>query len=234
MKKQDILFAIIIIACFLPFFISEPIYSYYLSANNAHPYIMAFFKFAILATLGEVIGLRIKNGVYNEPGFGIMPRAIIWGLLGVWIAIAMKTFSSGVPYFIQSLGIDGIADAMQSTFSPEKLLGAFLISVMMNTSFGPVFMTVHKITDTHILNCGGSLKALITPLPFGKILADLNWDIQWNFVFKRTIPLFWIPAHTLTFLLPPQFQVLFAALLGVALGILLSIAAVSARKKIKI
>lgn len=231
MKKQDILFSIIIIVCFSPFFISESVYSYYLSVNSIHPYIMAFFKFAILATLGEVIGLRIKNGVYNECGFGIMPRAFIWGLLGVWIAIAMKTFSSGIPYFIQSLGIEGIADAMKKPFSPEKLLGAFCISVMMNTSFAPVFMTVHKITDTHILNCKGSLKALITPLPFGKILAGLNWNIQWNFVFKRTIPLFWIPAHTLTFLLPPQFQVLFAALLGVALGIFLSIAAVSARKR---
>ncbi|MDE6112603.1 MAG: hypothetical protein K2G46_04230, partial [Bacteroidales bacterium] len=64
-----------------------------------------------------------------------------------------------------------------------------------------------------------------TPIPFSRILANLNWDVQWNFVFKKTIPLFWIPAHTVTFLLPPQWQVLFAALLGVVLGILLAIAA---------
>jgi hypothetical protein len=48
--------------------------------------------------------------------------------------------------------------------------------------------------------------------------------VQWNFVFKKTIPLFWFPAHTITFLLPSQFQVLFAALLGVALGVILAIA----------
>ena len=51
-----------------------------------------------------------------------------------------------------------------------------------------------------------------------------------GFVFKKTIPFFWIPAHTITFLLPGQYQVLFAALLGVALGIILSIAAVMSRK----
>lgn len=231
MKKQDILFTAIVVICFLPFFISNTVYDYYLSANAAHPYILAFFKFAVLATLGEAIGLRIKNGVYNEAGFGILPRAVVWGFLGVWIAIAMKTFASGIPYFAQSLGIEGVVDAMKNSISPEKVLGAFLISVMMNTSFGPVFMTIHKITDTHILDCGGSLKALITPMPFGKILAGLNWNVQWGFVFKKTIPFFWIPAHTITFLLPPQFQVLFAALLGVVLGVLLSIAAVSARKK---
>jgi len=91
-------------------------------------------------------------------------------------------------------------------------------------------MTVHKVTDTHILNCGGSLRALITPIPFGEILSGLNWKVQWGFVFKKTIPLFWIPAHTITFLLKPQYQVLFATLLGVALGIFLSIAAIANRK----
>ena len=50
------------------------------------------------------------------------------------------------------------------------------------------------------------------------------------FTSKKTIPFFWIPAHTITFLLAPQYQVLFAALLGVMLGILLSVAAVAGRK----
>jgi ABC-type phosphate/phosphonate transport system permease subunit len=51
----------------------------------------------------------------------------------------------------------------------------------------------------------------------------VNWDMQWNFVIKKTIPLFWFPVHTITFILPPTFQVLFAALLGVALGLILAI-----------
>lgn len=229
MKKIDILFITLSAFCFLPFCFAE-VFNAYMQANTAHPYGLAFAKFAVLATYGEMIGLRIKTGHYSEKGFGVLPRAVIWGLLGVWIAIAMKTFATGVPVVAQSLGVEGVADAMKGALSLEKVLGAFFISLMMNTSFGPVFMTIHKITDTHILANGGSLKAIITPLPFGQILASLNWKVQWGFVFKKTIPFFWIPAHTITFLLPAQFQVLFAALLGVVLGVLLSIAAVIGRK----
>lgn len=231
MKRNDLLLGAIVIACFLPFFLSDAVYNAYTTLNASHPYLTAFIKFGLLSTLGESIGLRIKNGVYNERGFGLLPRAIVWGFLGMWIAAAMKTFAVGVPFLAQSFGIEGVVEAMKLVLSPEKILGAFLISLMMNTTFGPVFMTLHKVTDAHILASGGSLKALITPLPMGKILASLNWKVQWGFVFKKTIPFFWIPAHTITFLLPPQSQVLFAALLGVALGILLSIAAVNSRKQ---
>lgn len=231
MKKNDLLFLIVALIIILPFFISEQVYGYYISATNSHPYAMAFLKFAILATAGESIGLRIKNKVYSYPGFGLAPRAIVWGILGVGIAIAMKVFSAGAPRMVESLGIQGVVDAMSGPFSGEKLLGAFSISVLMNTFFAPVFMTFHKITDTHILENGGSLKALITPIPMRRIFGELNWQTQWSFVFKKTIPLFWIPAHTITFLLPPTFQVLFAAFLGVVLGVLLSIAAVLSREK---
>ena len=34
---------------------------------------------------------------------------------------------------------------------------AFAVSVSMNTFFAPVFMTLHKVTDTHILATGGTL-----------------------------------------------------------------------------
>jgi hypothetical protein len=58
-------------------------------------------------------------------------------------------------------------------------------------------------------------------------LGTLNWQAQWGFVFRKTIPFFWYPAHTITFLLPAEQRVLFAALLGIVLGVLL---AVSVRK----
>lgn len=230
MKRDDLFLLLFIAALFLPFFLCESVYALYKETNTSHYYILAFLKFGILATLGESIGLRIKNGVYNEKGFGLMPRAVVWGLLGVLIASAMKTFAIGVPQLIDSYGVDGVSAAMKGDFSALKLLGAFGISVFMNTIFAPIFMTIHKVTDTHILNNGGSLKALIRPIPFGNIISSLNWKVQWGFVFKKTIPFFWIPAHTITFLLPSHLQVLFAAILGVALGIILSIAAVMSRK----
>jgi hypothetical protein len=92
-------------------------------------------------------------------------------------------------------------------------------------------MTFHKITDTHILSNGGKLKSLITPIPFASIFSGINWTVQWGFVFKKTIPFFWIPAHTITFLLPGHFRVLFAAVLGIVLGIILAVAAVMNKKK---
>jgi hypothetical protein len=228
--KKDFLFVFFMLAVFLPFVLSSGLYECYKSFNGEHAYVMAFLKFGILATLGEMLGLRIKTGDYIAPGFGVWPRAIVWGLLGIWIAMAMKIFSGGVPHVVQYLGVDGAVEAMKGGFTVQKLLGAFGISVLMNTSFAPVFMTVHKVTDAHILNGGGKLSALLKPLPFGELLASLNWKVQWGFVFKKTIPYFWVPAHTVTFLLPADMQVLFAALLSIVLGVLLAIGAVLGRK----
>ena len=226
MKKHDLIFAACVVALLAPFFASETVFEWYKDFNGTHPYIMAFIKFMILSSIGEMLGLRIKQGVYTYKGYGIIPRAIVWGILGVMIAVAMKIFSSGVPVMLESCGLGGMVEAMRGPLSWSKFVDALCISTAMNCFFAPMFMTVHKVTDTHILNCGGKLTALFTPIKFGEIISSLNWKVQWGFVFKRTIPLFWIPAHTITFMLPAAYQVLFAASLSIFLGILLSIAAV--------
>ena len=228
MKKHDILFILLVVVVFLPFFASDAVYEWYKSFNAAHGMVMSFLKFAILATLGEVLGLRISSGVYNRKGFGILPRMVVWGLLGMGINMAMIVFSKGVPMFMEYMGMSDASALINGEMGLDKILIALAISVTMNTIFAPVFMTFHKITDTHILQCGGSIKSLITPIPMTKIITGLNWNVQWNFVFKKTIPMFWYPAHTITFLLPAEMRVLFAALLGIVLGVLL---AVAARKK---
>ncbi len=91
-------------------------------------------------------------------------------------------------------------------------------------------MTFHKITDTHIIQNNGTLRGFFTPIQFKKIFVNLDWAVQWNFVFKKTIPFFWIPAHTITFMLPPQWRVLFAAVLGIVLGVLLAVASLKSQK----
>jgi hypothetical protein len=227
MKKQDIFILLGVVLFFAPFFVFKDIYHFYESANQQLPLLMAFLKFAILATFGEILGLRIRTGKYNTPNFGILPRAVVWGFLGIWIAIAMGVFRNGVPLYLDKFQMFlGINEAMTGGFSLLKLWGAFCISVMMNTTFGPVFMTLHKITDTHIMQSGGTLIGFFSKkIHITQIISSLNWKVQWNFVIKKTIPLFWIPAHTLTFILPQNIQVLFAAFLGVCLGVILSIAA---------
>ncbi len=215
MKGRDYLVILVALAILVPFFASE----FYEEANRACPVAMSFFKFAVLATFGECVGLRITQGVWNRHGFGILPRAVVWGVLGVCIGLAMRVFSAGVPYVL------GVPDALAGPLTVGKAGVALCVSVAMNTVFAPVFMTFHKITDMHIARTGGTLRGFFTsPLRMAESLATMDWRRQWSFVFARTIPLFWYPAHTVTFLLPGQWQVLFAALLGVALGILLALA----------
>ena len=236
MKKADWILILCVIVVLTPFFIpATGFFAWFTAATTAHPYIMAFFKFAILATLGEMLALRIRKGVYNEPGFGVLPRMIVWGFLGMAIAMAMVIFKSGVPVFLGS-----VADALTGTgghafkyavifMAPQltwaKVGIAFAVSVLMNSIFAPVMMTFHKCTDIHITENGGTVRGLFRPIKMREIFREkINWDVQWNLVIKKTIPLFWFPMHTITFILPPTFQVLFAALLGVALGLILALA----------
>ncbi len=196
----------------------------FIAVTNAAPYLMSFVKFAILATFGECIGLRITTGVYNRPGFGILPKAVVWGFLGIGIKAAFTIFATGAPNVLAELGLPISVATLKTGDFPLRFLTALCISVSINSIFAPMFMTLHKITDVHIAENGGALACLLRPIAVGRILAGLNWNALWGFVFKKTIPLFWYPAHTITFLLPPHFQVVFAALLGVVLGVILAFA----------
>lgn len=224
MKRTDLYFIVAIAAIFLPFFLSAPLYEWYSTFNATHGMVMSFLKFGILSTLGEMLGCRISTGKYVTPTFGVLPRMVVWGLLGMGINMAMIIFSKGTPMFMQYMGMTNAVEAFTAdSFSMDKLWVALAVSVAMNTIFAPVFMTFHKVTDAHIAAHGGSLKALVTPIPMAERLGTLNWQAQWGFVFRKTIPFFWYPAHTITFLLPAEQRVLFAALLGIVLGVLLAV-----------
>ncbi len=224
MKRTDLYFSAAILTLFLPFFFSPSLYEWYKSFNAEHGMVMSFLKFGVLATLGEMLGCRISGGKYMTPTFGVLPRMVVWGLLGMGINMAMIIFSKGTPMFLAYMGMPHAMESFVSDgLSMDKFWMALSVSVAMNTIFAPVFMTFHKITDAHIAACGGSLKALITPIPMAQRFSEINWQAQWGFVFKKTIPFFWYPAHTITFMLPSEQRVLFAALLGVALGVLLAV-----------
>lgn len=225
LSRNDLYFGLGIAAFFLPFFLFNEVFETYYRFNMEHGLLMSFIKFALLATLGEVIGLRIKTGGYHQPGFGLLPRAIVWGFLGMTIFMAFAIFAAGTPRLLVKMGFEHAESFLAGELCWGKVLVAFSISTALNLFYAPVLMTFHKITDIHIVEKGGTLKGFFTPIRFAAIFRKINWDVQWNFVFKRTIPLFWIPAQTITFLLPEAFRVLFAAFLGIVLGILLAIAA---------
>ena len=235
MKKSDTVFGILIIIIVLSFMPFNFLDAYHDAIfNPSYWYISSFVKFGILATLGESLGLRISKGIYNFDGFGLIPRAIVWGLLGVGIKIAFVVFAVGTPVMLEklfgltdaaaSMKANSIIDAFDIGLGGTRILSAFAISTFMNLVFAPVFMTLHKITDTHILDNKGTLSGFFSPIKYKEIFPKLNWSVQWGFVFKKTIPFFWIPAHTITFLMPSEYRIIFAAVLGIVLGVILSIA----------
>lgn len=243
MKKNDLgfaLIALIIIFPFLPF----PFFSFFQKSflyNESYWLITSFIKFFLLATMGEAIGLRIKKGRYNEPGFGLLPRALVWGGLGITIKIAFIVFAAGAPAFLEkSCGIQNAIESMkmrdifaasENGLGLERLLASFSISTIMNLFYAPVMMTFHKITDNHIINTGGTLRGFFSPIKYGKNFHAIDWHTQWNFIFKRTIPFFWIPVQTINFMMPNEYRVVIAAVLGIALGIILSISSLKSKKQ---
>jgi len=223
--RKDLFFLLGVLAFILPFLVFSKLFEAYYQFNLEHGLLMSFIKFFFLATLGEIIGLRIKTGRYYYKGFGLIPRAIVWGFLGITIYMAFAIFASGTPVLLEKIGFQDAGSILHSDLSWKKVAVSFSIATALNLFYAPVMMTFHKITDIHILENGGTLRGFFGPIQFARIFKEINWDVQWNFVFKRTIPLFWIPAQTITFLLPEEYRVLFAAFLGIVLGVLLAVAA---------
>lgn len=224
MKKNDLIWigALLIIVFLLAFPSTNEIYTV---ANKAHPYIMGFIKVSILATMGELLALRISTGDYKKP-VGIIYKFIVWGFLGMGFVIAFDLFANGV---IGSMKKGLLPSGAPDTFS-AKLLFAFFTSAFMNLIFGPTFMGLHRLTDTYI-DLGHGKFSEIKKVKLRAVTKKIDWYGFMSFVVFKTIPFFWIPAHTITFLLPGEYRVLMAAFLSLALGIIL---AYSKRKNLRI
>ncbi|MBS0011369.1 MAG: Mpv17/PMP22 family protein [Bacteroidales bacterium] len=227
MKKTDIYILLFLLAVFTPFVVSERLYNFYDGFYASFPFVSSFIKFAILATTGELIGLRIKTGKYFVPDFGILPRAFVWGILGITIQAAFIIFARGVPILLEFAGMDGSVEAMEGSLTFKKAGVAFSISLLLNIFYAPVLMTAHKITDAHIEMTGGTIGGLFSRIDVIHILKNIDWKTHWGFVLTKTIVFFWIPAQTINFLMPEQFRVLIAAFYGVILGLILAFAAIS-------
>lgn len=185
----------------------------YVSLNSAHPYLLGFLKVGILATFGEVLSLRITKGKYILP-VGVLYRFLVWGFLGIVFVAVFELFASGTKVLLDK-------NLLPYVESARAFFQAFYTSLLMNLIFAPTFMSFHRITDGYIDLSGGRLRKMFST-SFDEVLRAVDWNFFVKFVLGKTIPLFWIPAHTITFLLPASYRVLVAALLSVFLGILLS------------
>ena len=174
-----------------------------------YPYLMGFIKFAILATMGELLALRLANGSWIRP-HGISFKVVVWGLIGVLITFMFSFYSKGVSAMLEPVEVS-FGNNFFSTVTP-----AFLTSVIMNLTFGIVFMAMHRMSDTYIEMRYNRKKPSLKEL-----IHAIHWDAFITIVVFKTIPLFWIPAHTITFTLPSQYRVLAAAYLSIILGVIL-------------
>ena len=188
----------------------------FVAATGRHPYLAGFAKFFVLATLGELLALRIVAGRWRAP-HGLAWRACVWGALGAAIVLVFEIFAGGVSAALGKGMLPGAG---------SRLAFAFFVSATMNLTFAPTMMLAHRVTDTAIdlrYERGGWAS-----------LADIAGRVDWrgfvSFVLLKTIPIFWIPAHTVTFLLPPEYRVLAAALLSIALGAILAMAKARGRR----
>ncbi len=216
MKKHDFLFIsiFILIICFLAIPTTRTMFE---NSTENHPYIMGFIKTSILATMGELLASRIANKKYfSRPGF--FYRFVFWGILGFGFVLMFKIFSSGVTGAINS----GILPSVNNTGFLGNLYKAFMTSLLMNLVFAPTFMILHRITDTYIDLGKGSFKG-IKKIGINQVIDNIDWKNFFSFVIFKTIPLFWIPAHTITFLLPENYRVLMAGFLSIALGLILTL-----------
>lgn len=185
------------------------------SLSGDHPYLMGFVKFGLLATAGELIAIKMASGKFAKPVY-LIARIVIWGLIGVWITYMMKIFFIGSGAMMTAGLLPG-GDLAPAGLG-YKLIRAFATAATMNLTFGPTFMAVHKCSDTYLALRAQNGKGV----KLGQVIDAIDWKRFVSFTLFKTVPIFWIPAHTLTFLLPAEYQVMLAALLSVALGIILN------------
>lgn len=211
MKRSDV-FAVLFVAAVLSVFLFPVSRDIYNSTYDRMPIVLSFIKFALLATFGEMLVLRLFKGNYFYKEFGVLPKALVWGVLGITLYFAFTIFYGGVTWLIFK---GGEAETMTM-----RVVHAFSISFFMNIFYAPVLMLTHHITDIFIADNSGRFP--VAKFRTTVLVKKIDWDKMWGFVIKKTIPLFWIPVHTITFLLPEQYRILVAAVLSIVLGLFLA------------
>ncbi len=208
MKKGDFIWGGLLLL-FSMIFVFESSRTAFIGFTGTYPLLGGFLKFMLLATMGELLSIRISTGEWINPG-GLPYRALVWGFLGVVITLIFNIYGAGVTASMNS----GILPFAGSAFA-----FAFFTSAFMNLTFAPTFMAFHRITDTLI---DAKVSGQRQKIRLKEITAKIDWYGFISFVVMKTIPIFWIPAHTITFLLPGEYRVVVAAYLSVALGAILA------------
>jgi hypothetical protein len=208
MKKRlfDFLWFLIIVFISLVLF-KEELRNKFIYLTKNYILIMSFLKFSILATMGELLSGRILINSWDFKNIHL--KAFVWGVFGIAFSFVFPIYSTGVNGLIESGRLFLIGDY-------SYILNAFFISFFMNFLFAFPMMVTHRFLDELI----GEGKL------FSKWDILKTWNkIDWHSMFYKVLPTvfwFWIPIHTVTFLLKPEFRLIMAAFLSICLGLILS------------
>lgn len=164
----------------------------YVELVKEYPIYSAMVQFAILGTLGDIFSKWVQQGKVHKP----YKVSIILLKMLEWaiIAITIKYAFTGFQGFIDSL----VAHHLLPELS--NFARAFTVSVTMNLQYGLFLVIFHRFLDN--------------------VIAKKH---NWKNIDKGMFSLiwFWIPAHTITFMLEKPFQIGLAALWSVVLGFIL-------------
>jgi hypothetical protein len=162
-----------------------------------NPLLSAALQFALLGTLGELLPHWLRGRRLRLPctRTQLLGKLLAWAVLGVFIKFGFTMMKGAARGLLE-------AGWLPQAFA-TGLGWALLVSVLTNLFFGPQMMFFHRLEDNLIArerNWSG--------------LVTAWWTLIW----------FWIPAHTLTFWLPADYQIGLAALWSVVLGLILGLA----------
>jgi len=154
-------------------------------------------QFAILGTFGEMLSRWVVKRRVHLP-FNL--KMVLWKMV-VWaiMAICIKYAFAGFKGFVHGLVDYGMVPSIVET---NRFLWAFSVSVATNLQFGLFLVVFHRILD-NLVEKEKNWQGL------GKGMLSMIW--------------FWIPAHTITFMLPGEFQIGLAAVWSLVLGVLLGL-----------
>lgn len=208
-RKGDFLWASVLLIWIL-ILIVPATRTTFIEVTEAHPYMGGFFKFFILASMGDWLGVRILKGEWIIPK-GFILKAVVWGILGMMITLVFTVFTAGA----------GAAQAAgKLPFAGSKLAQAFFGSTIMNLTFGPMMYIYHKFGDL-IIDVSYEKKG--NKITVKDLVDRVDWYTIVSFSWLKTCIFVWIPCHTIVFLLLPEYRVLASAFLSILLGIIIAI-----------
>ena len=181
----------------------------FVSLTKAHPFLLGMAKFAMLGTMGELLSWKVVTGKWKLAGVRLWQRVIVWAFIGILLTIAFPLFSAGV---------EGLLEQGMLPGKGVNWLTAFWKSFFLQAVFAFPFMVFHRITDT-LIDRG----QLFSKWPYIEVYKNIDWDNMFRIV-GWAIVWFWLPVHTINFMLPAEFRVIVAALLAIVLGLILGFA----------